>query len=214
MVAIRNILFFVSASAAVVIPRDASTIEKDISTIDSNVKSLTNAVNNYNGGGAINAIPIANAESTLDKSIQQGTKDANATSTLSSADSKAISNAIQSLIPDIEASLKALKSKKADFQADNLESTVENDLKSLKSDTDDFANRLIQIASSDVKSQANKEKTRIDNDFNVCEHFLFTFFLAASLPCSLLERPKHNTRKSAKLTDPLPGRYYRLFQLR
>jgi hypothetical protein len=69
------------------------------------------------------------------------------------------------LIPDIEASLTALKNKHAQFQKDNLVSQVQSTLKTLKNDTDTFSDALIAIASSDTKSKANSQKTTIDNDF-------------------------------------------------
>jgi len=46
-----------------------------------------------------------------------------------------------------------------------LTSTVQNDLITLKSDTDSFANALIAIVSADATDQAQAEKTTIDNDF-------------------------------------------------
>ncbi|KAG4437624.1 hypothetical protein IFR05_006885 [Cadophora sp. M221] len=166
MVAIKNILFFITtASALTVGKRDAATILNDISTIDSNVKALTVTFNNYNGG-VINAIPILNAESKLEDSIKQGTTDAKASAQQSSANSKSIIAAIDKLIPDIEASLAAAEKKKAQFAADNLTGTVQKDLAALKSETDDFASALIAIASADTKAQGTAQKTKIDNDFN------------------------------------------------
>ncbi|KAH9223535.1 hydrophobic surface binding protein-like protein A [Leptodontidium sp. 2 PMI_412] len=166
MVAIKNILFFITAASALTVgKRDAATILNDISTIDSNVKALTATFNNYNGGVA-NAIPILNAESKLEDSIKQGTTDAKASSQQSSADSKSVIAAIDKLIPDIEASLAAAEKKKAKFAADNLTGTVQKDLATLKSETDDFANALIAIASADTKAQGTAQKTKIDNDFN------------------------------------------------
>lgn len=51
MVAIKNILLFITAASALTVgKRDAATILSDISTIDTNVKALTKAFNNYNGG--------------------------------------------------------------------------------------------------------------------------------------------------------------------
>lgn len=124
MVAVKNILLFVLATTTLTIPkRDASTILSDVSTIKSHVKSLTSAVNGYSGG-LPSAIPITSAESTLDKSIQQGTTDAQATSQLSSADSNSIIAAIQNLTPDIQTSLQAVQSKKSQSAADGLTSTV------------------------------------------------------------------------------------------
>jgi hypothetical protein len=90
MVAAKNIFFFVSAVSALAIGR------RDASTIDSNDKALTSAMNIYSVG-LFGIIPIENAESTLDKSINQGTSDAQAASQLSSADSNSIIAAVQNL---------------------------------------------------------------------------------------------------------------------
>lgn len=109
---------------------------------------------------------VLNAESKLEDSIKQGTTDAKASSQQSSADSKSVIAAIDKLIPDIEASLAAAEKKKAQFAADNLTGTVQKDLATLKSETDDFANALIAIASADTKAQGTAQKTKIDNDFN------------------------------------------------
>jgi hypothetical protein len=76
MVAIKNVLLFIaSASALAIVKRDTATILTDIATIDSNVNALTTAVNNYNGG-ILAAIPVANAESTLEASVRNPLPDA------------------------------------------------------------------------------------------------------------------------------------------
>jgi len=164
IVAAKNIFFVSAFSALAIRRRDASTILSDISTIDSSVRALTSAVNGYNGG-IFGAIPIENAESTLDKSINQGTSDAQAASQVSSTDSNSIIAAVQNLTRDIEASIQALEAKKLPFAAAGLTSTVQNDLITLKSDTDSFANALIAIASADTTDQAQAKKATIDNDF-------------------------------------------------
>ncbi|KAH7356705.1 hydrophobic surface binding protein A-domain-containing protein [Rhexocercosporidium sp. MPI-PUGE-AT-0058] len=166
MVAIKNILFFITAASALTVgKRDAATILSDISTIDSNVKALTATFNNYNGG-VFSAFPILGAESKLEDSIKQGTTDAKASSQQSSADSKSIIAAIDNLIPDIEASLAAAEKKRAQFAADNLTATVQKDLANLKAETDDFADALIAIASADTKAQGTAQKAKIDSDFD------------------------------------------------
>ena len=128
MVAIKNILLFIATASALITPlskRDAATILTDISTIDTNVKSLTSSADAYNGGGITNALKVQQVEQTLEKSITQAGKDANATSQLTSADSTKISNAVQSLIPNIEASISAIENKKAQFTADGVKSVVQ-----------------------------------------------------------------------------------------
>ena len=116
IVAAKNIFFVSAFSALAIRRRDASTILSDISTIDSSVRALTSAINGYNGG-IFGAIPIENAESTLDKSINQGTSDAQAASQVSSTDSNSIIAAVQNLTRDIEVSIQALEAKKSPFAA-------------------------------------------------------------------------------------------------
>jgi hypothetical protein len=129
MVAIKNIILFISAASALAVGRrDTSTILRDISSIDSDVKSLNSAVNNYNGG-LIAAIPIENSESALgmstflkestpanlcsEKAINQGTSDAQATPQLSSEDTQTVIAAVDNLSPDIQSALVALVNKKS-----------------------------------------------------------------------------------------------------
>ncbi|KAG4442212.1 hypothetical protein IFR05_002322 [Cadophora sp. M221] len=165
MVAIKNILLFVAAASALVLDkRTAATILTDVSTINTNVKVLTSAANAYTGGVA-NALKVQQAEQTLDKSIVQAGKDANATSALTSADSTKISNAVQSLIPNIDASIKAIEAKKAQFAKDGLTQVVVGDFKTLQADTDKLADRLIIIASADTKTKAKQQKASIDSLF-------------------------------------------------
>ncbi|KAL2073192.1 hypothetical protein VTL71DRAFT_10516 [Oculimacula yallundae] len=162
MVAIKNILFFITAASALTVgKRDTQTILSDISTIDSNVKALTAAFNKYNGG-IFSAAPILGAESKVEDSIKQGTKDAQASSQQSSAQSQSIIAAINNLIPDIEDSLAAAEKKRDKFAADGLTPTVQKDLTNLKAETDDFADALIAIASADTKAEGEAQKKRID----------------------------------------------------
>ena len=123
MVAIKNILLFVTAATG--------TILSDISTIDSNVKSLTSAVNNFNGG-LFAALPITTAVSNLEKAINQGTSDAQATSQLSSFRLQCDHCGHPKPHPRIETSLTAVKNKKSQFVSAGLTSSVQNDLATLK----------------------------------------------------------------------------------
>lgn len=66
MVALRNIILFISAVTAVAISkRTATTILGDIVAIDTNLKALTIAVNNYNGELGL-LITLNTAVRTLD----------------------------------------------------------------------------------------------------------------------------------------------------
>jgi len=167
IVAIKNILLFVTAATALpaISKRTASTVLSDISTIDSDVKALTSATNSYDGG-LLAAAPVSNDESTLEKDIKQGTSDAQATPQLSSSDTQATIAQVRSpLTPDVKDALDALVAKKSLFTSAGLKSTVQNDLATLKTDTDSFADALIAIADDGDKSQAMDLKATIDSYF-------------------------------------------------
>ncbi|KAH6722325.1 hydrophobic surface binding protein A-domain-containing protein [Leptodontidium sp. 2 PMI_412] len=166
MVAIKNLLFLATAISALTIgKRDTATILNDIAAINTNVQAVTTATNNYNGG-ILAAIPIVTAEGNLEAAIDQGTTDAQATPQGTSADSQSVIAAIDTLIPNIEASLTAIIAKKTQFAADGLTSTVYTTLGNLKVKTDAFSDALIAIASADTKDAGIAQKARIDSDFD------------------------------------------------
>jgi hypothetical protein len=84
----------------------------------------------------------------VENAITKGTSDAQVTSQCSSEDTQTIIAAIDNLSPDVQNALVALVHKKSQFTSAGLKSLVQ-DLANLKSDTDDFANALITIASND-----------------------------------------------------------------
>ncbi|PVH84438.1 hydrophobic surface binding protein-like protein A, partial [Cadophora sp. DSE1049] len=166
MVAIKNLLFLATAVTALTIgKRDTATILNDISIINSDVQALTTAANNYNGG-ILAAIPILTAQNNLEAAIDQGITDAQATSQQTSAESQSVIAAVDNLIPNIEASLAAIRAKKAQFAADGLTSTVQTSLTNLKAKTDTFSDALIAIASEDTKATGTAQKATIDADFD------------------------------------------------
>ncbi|ESZ95235.1 hypothetical protein SBOR_4347 [Sclerotinia borealis F-4128] len=169
MVAIKNIILFISAvSAAVISKRTPETILADIATVDTNLKALTTAVDNYNGG-FFQLLAVNSAESTLDTSIKNAATDASNTSQLSSDDSSNILAAVNKLIPDIQTALDALVGKMSTFDSEGLKSTVAGDLAALKKDTDTFGKAVNAISSSDVKSDFVVAVSKIDTAFTTAE---------------------------------------------
>lgn len=166
MVAIAKALTLISvATAAVVFRRDAAQVLTDLEQINSDTTALTTAVNNYNGGLA-NAVPIISAESTLENDLKTATTDANNSGTVSESDAQNILDYItNTLEPNIETSLTALKAKKSDFDTDGLTPTVESDLQTLKTDTDNLGAALIAHTPSDLVTQAQTIQAKIDADF-------------------------------------------------
>lgn len=166
MVAIKNVLLFaIPAFSAAILERDVATINKDLATIDSDVKALTSAVQKFDGSSSA-ALSVLNAESKLDNDIKQGTKDAQATSPVSSTDCVNTVNYINNTLePDVKASINALVAKKSTFASAGYQSTVCNDLKTLKSDTDSFASTLVGLCPSGNQAAATSAKNKIDADF-------------------------------------------------
>ena len=82
------------------------------------------------------------------------------------ADTQAIIGQVRSpLTPDVKDALDALVAKKSQFTSAGLKKTVQDDLATLKSDTDSFADALIAIADDGDKSEAMDLKATIDSYF-------------------------------------------------
>lgn len=167
MVAIKNLVFLAaSVSAAAFLRRDVSGLQKDLTTINSDTVALTNSVNSYTGSFS-QALAVNSAESTLDNDIKSATKDAQGTSgPLSDSDSQSLIDYINNTLePNIQKAISALEAKKSTFASNGLTSTVQGDLKTLKSDTDSYGSALISLAPSDKTSAAQAALAKIDNDF-------------------------------------------------
>ncbi|RDW78060.1 hypothetical protein BP5796_05912 [Coleophoma crateriformis] len=166
MVSFNTLLLIATASSALVIQkRDTATILSDIKTINTNLNALTSATTTYTGG-LIQALPISNAEQTLDTSIQKAGTDAKAQTTpLTSAESLQVLAAANNLTTGINGTLVALSAKKAAFQSAGLTATVTGDIITLKTDTDVLSAALVAVASPDTKSQATALQSKINDQF-------------------------------------------------
>lgn len=89
MVAITRLVLLAVSATAAVLPRDAATIESDLKTINSDTTTLTSKVNAYNGG-VINALPVQNAESQLEKDLKSANTDAQNSAAVSASDAQTI----------------------------------------------------------------------------------------------------------------------------
>lgn len=171
-VSITNVLLFSTAATALAIGRrDVATLTSDINTVDADVQQLTKDVNAYSSGGnsvtgTLNAAPILNDVSTIDKAAKQGTTDAQNTGTVSATDAQNLVNLVSNtLANDIPASVNALIAKKSQFDTAGLDSQVVSNLQELKTDADNFAAALIAdipAGSDDITSQANALVAKID----------------------------------------------------
>ncbi|QPG93553.1 hypothetical protein C2857_000703 [Epichloe festucae Fl1] len=167
MLSVRNLLFLAVAVTGSVIKRDAGQVKSDLQLINTDTQAVTAAVNNYNGGGVTNALPIVRAQSKLSRDIKSATDHAKAAGGISEADASAIIGYIKNTLqPSIQGSLSALKTKKGNFDADGLTPTVKSSLESLKSDTDNLSAALIAGTPPSKVSEAKGVSDAIDASFN------------------------------------------------
>lgn len=165
MVAPKHLLLFAAAAYSLVVTRTFQTVLTNLEKIDTDTKTLTSAINSWDGsiGGSIT---IQDDENAVDNDVKAATNEAKTEPVASSANSKTIIAYVNnSLGPDTHAALNALVAKKSQFAAAGLTSTVESDLKTLKSDVDALGAALVAIASSDQKSNGQAAITTIDGYF-------------------------------------------------
>ncbi|GAB0138444.1 hypothetical protein EsDP_00006679 [Epichloe bromicola] len=167
MLSVRNIVFLAVAVTGSVIRRDAAQVKSDLQLINADTQAVTAAVNNYNGGGYANALPIVGAQSKLSDDIKAATDHAKAAGGLSEADADAIVGYIRdTLQPSIQASLSALKSKRDKFAGDGLSPIVKSSLGSLKMDTDNLSAALVAGTPPSRVSEAKAVSDAIDASFD------------------------------------------------
>lgn len=97
--------------------------------------------------------------------LRQATQSIKAMPPLNSEDSKQVLNSINTLMPNIQASLTALTGRQSEIKSAGLSGIVSSDLSSLKQQTDDLGNAMVNIASADVKPQAMQKLQSIDAMF-------------------------------------------------
>ncbi|KAK4627979.1 hypothetical protein CLAFUR0_03970 [Fulvia fulva] len=164
MVAFKNIALFAVSATALVFPRNAATVQADLNKINSDTQTLTQRANSYNGG-LINALPVQNAEGTLENDIKSATSDAQASGPVSDADAQSIIDYINNTLePSISSAVTAIVNKKAKFQADGLSSIVQKDFNNLKTETDDFGSALLAKAPSDKQAAGQAALSKVDAD--------------------------------------------------
>ncbi|EFY88115.1 hypothetical protein J3458_021282 [Metarhizium acridum] len=172
MLSIKNLLFLAVAVTGSVIKRDAAQVKQGLQTINADTNAVTTAVNNYNSGFS-QALPIVNAQNKLKDDLKTATNDANNAGVVSESDADGIIGYITgTLRPSIDASLSALKSKKANFDKDGLTPVVKSSLQDLKTDTDNLGAALVNGTPDSRKSQAQSIQNKIDADFvDAINHF-------------------------------------------
>ena len=166
MVALKKVVLFIGIASALIIERDVTTVLSNLKAIDTACKKLYNDCIAW-AGDASGALTIQTDESAVDKAFKNACTEAKTETVESSADSKSILAYLTGTVEvDCKKALDCIVSKKPQFTAVGLSSTVLSDLKSLKTDFDCLGAALKALASSDQKTPAQNAINTIDSIFN------------------------------------------------
>lgn len=104
------VLFLSLAAASPLAKRDAATVLADLNTISTDLSTLDTAVQGFDGN-ILNALPIANDESTVENDLKQAISDTDASSAFSTSDSSSVTSAVTALEPSINKTINDLVAK-------------------------------------------------------------------------------------------------------
>ncbi|QSZ37326.1 hypothetical protein DSL72_009424 [Monilinia vaccinii-corymbosi] len=167
MVAMKNIVLFISAVSAIAIPkRTLTTILADLNTIETDLESLTDGLNTYTGG-LLQSATVEAKEIALNDAIVDAGTDTIFTPVLSTDDSKAVYTAAGNMVPLIQESLNAVVAKEATFAAAGLTSTVRGNIGDLQKSTDALYQQISKIVSPDLQQSIIALGVNLDSSFNV-----------------------------------------------
>ncbi|THH14455.1 hypothetical protein EW146_g5883 [Bondarzewia mesenterica] len=177
--------FVLAALASPLSKRTAAQVEYDISNIDNQVNVLNTAIEAFpdSGGSLVDALAIHTGATYLETAINSATSDTQArylhdltlhssslidvqaTNPFSDADGQTILSQLRALGSDIISALQHLVTKKSAFEASPISDipTLEQDLRTLESDTSAFEDAIIANTPADLLDQANSIKSDVDS---------------------------------------------------
>ncbi|KAI8975157.1 hydrophobic surface binding protein A-domain-containing protein [Mycotypha africana] len=168
------------ALAALALGANAATVNKraistpvqtcinDIIAVSNQLDIVTADVNAFtSSAGYSGAIAIHTKEQVLETKLKQAGTDCCAVSgTVTDEEAQAVLAVVSDLVPDVTAALASIVSKKSQFDAILLATTlVKNDIKNLDSQTNTLDTCLLAKTPSAYKTQANGLVTQISNAF-------------------------------------------------
>ncbi|CAO3677112.1 hypothetical protein G6F70_001635 [Rhizopus microsporus] len=162
-----------SANAASFSKRDVTpavqTCIKDLTAAQNQLTIVATAVNGFtSSSGYAGALSVHSKEQTLENLIKQANTDCCAVTTVvSTEDANAVLAVVQTLVPDIESALDAIVTKKPQFDAVPLAtSIVKGDIKNLQAKVTTLDNCILAVTPSDFTTAANEYVGRINNAFS------------------------------------------------
>ncbi|KAL7931204.1 hydrophobic surface binding protein A domain-containing protein [Trichoderma chlorosporum] len=168
MMNFAKFLLLASTAAAIILPRDALTVDTDINQkLGPLYKTLDNDVKAYPASGLPGALAIHDDVQTLVAVTQNTTSDVKASGSFSEADGTTILQDIQALVSTILGSLSAFQDQvPAWANIPGGTAVVLNDLQSLNTTSINFFNALITAAPAGLIPSFTSIKTQIVGGFN------------------------------------------------
>ncbi|PYH38305.1 cell wall mannoprotein 1 family protein [Aspergillus neoniger CBS 115656] len=172
MVLIAKLLTLaLTAAATPILRRDAITVEDDINQrIAPGISTLGNDVNTFPSSGLAGAVAIHNDFQNLISSVNYATTDTNSAGSLDDETGAAILNDVQAVIESLSGVLTAVANQATAWSSvPGGADLVLNDLHTLHTAFDNFADALITNEPASLSDQTTSVKTTIDGAFNYAE---------------------------------------------
>jgi len=165
MFRVSNFAKYAASAKAALSNREAASTQQNLETINAAVNKLTEIVQKYNGG-LLAASPISSQVAALGQDLKNAIADAKTSEMVNDEEAQRIIDYIlQVLEPSIKQSMVALKEKKAELAAANLQGTVLGDTKDLRAQTAEFSAELVRKAPAAKHPESNKANAVVDADF-------------------------------------------------
>ncbi|GLB19995.1 hypothetical protein AtubIFM61612_009921 [Aspergillus tubingensis] len=172
MVLIAKLLTLaLTAAATPILRRDAITVEDDVNQrIAPGISTLSNDINTFPSSGLAGAVAIHADFQNLVSSVNYATTDTNSAGSLDDETGAAILNDVQAVIASLSGVLTAIANQETAWSSvPGGASLVLNDLASLHTAFDNFADALNTNGPASLSDQITAIKTTIDNAFTSAE---------------------------------------------
>ncbi|GLB11236.1 hypothetical protein AtubIFM57258_008102 [Aspergillus tubingensis] len=172
MVLITKLLTLaLTAAATPILRRDAITVEGDINQrIGPGISTLGNDVNTFPSSGLAGAVAIHTDFENLVTSVNYATTDTNSAGSLDDESGAAILNDVQAVVQVLLGVLTAIADQATAWSSvPGGASLVLNDLASLHTAFDNFADALLTNEPASLSDQVTSIKTSIDSAFTSAE---------------------------------------------
>ncbi|KAK0521889.1 hypothetical protein OC834_006493 [Tilletia horrida] len=147
---------FVAASALVAgVTADYATVKTDVQNIQTSVGKLYAALKNTDGTSYSEALAIDSASKSLNNDIKQANTDAQAVSSVTTAQAQALLTILSNTYTNVSAASKRLIALKPAFTKLGVAGIAKSDVTALQSSTKTFGATLVSKAPSSLKSSAS-----------------------------------------------------------